>query len=88
MTLATPTVPDMSKIKPHNRSAAWLKSVAEDRAKMYSLKKRAEEFQSRVADEIVLRKYGGQIEADFAIFPTIEMKRVFTTVFQNSRTGF
>lgn len=76
MTLATPTIPDMSKVKLHNRATAWYKSVAQDKAKMYSLKKRAEEFQSRVVDEIVRRNFGGQIEADFTIFPTIEMKRV------------
>lgn len=76
MSLATQKFPAMYKIKPGNGTHAWKKHFAEEKDKMLNLKRRAEEFQSKVAAEIVGRKFGGQIERDFTVFPTIEMTKV------------
>lgn len=76
MTLATPKFPQMYKAKPGNGPGAWEKHFAEERDKMLSLKRRAEDFKTKVAAEIVKRKFGGQIETDFTVFPTIEMTKV------------
>lgn len=76
MALANPKLPSTTNIKPHNRAAAWRKNLVEENDKMLSLRRRAEDFQSKVASEIVKRKFGGQIQTDFTIFPTIEMKKV------------
>ncbi|XP_030761561.1 dynactin subunit 1 isoform X2 [Sitophilus oryzae] len=73
MTLAKPTFPAVYKVKPGNGQAAWMRHFAEEQNKITDLKRRAEEFQTRVAKEAVLRKYGGKIEADFNVFPTKEM---------------
>ncbi|KAF5304178.1 hypothetical protein FQR65_LT08072 [Abscondita terminalis] len=75
MTLATPKFPSLSNVKPGNGPAAWKKHFAEENDKMYDLKKRADEFRSKVAAEIVKRKFGGQIETDFVVFPTIELTK-------------
>lgn len=79
-TLATPKFPSIYKLKPGNGPAAWQKHFAEENEKMLRLKRRADEFRARVAEEIVRRKYGGHVEADFAVFPTIEMKKVLSFV--------
>ncbi|KAK5644921.1 hypothetical protein RI129_006221 [Pyrocoelia pectoralis] len=73
MTLATPTFPSVSKIKPGNGPAMWKKHFLGERDKIFGLKLRAEHFRTKVAAEIVKRKFGGQIETDFVVFPTVEM---------------
>lgn len=85
-TLATPKFPAIYKLKPGNGPAAWQKHFAEENDKMLYLKRRAEEFQAKVAAEIVRRKYGGHVEADFAVFPTIEMKKVCDTFYKLGST--
>lgn len=75
MTLATPKFPAVYTAKPGSGVGMWKKHFAEEDDRLRSLKLRAEEFQSKVAAEIVKRKYGGQVEADFAIFPTCEMTK-------------
>lgn len=76
MALASPQFPSIYKLKPGNGPAAWQKHFAEQNAKVLHLKHRAEEFQTRVAHAAVQRKYGGFIESDFTIFPTVEMSKV------------
>ncbi|XP_049823261.1 dynactin subunit 1 isoform X2 [Aethina tumida] len=75
MTLAKPTFPSIWKLKPGNGPAAWQKHFVEEQQKMLSLKRRAEEFQLKVAAESVKRKYGGRIDTDFTMFPTKEMAK-------------
>lgn len=75
-TLATPKFPAIYKLKAGSGPAAWQRHFAEENVKMLSLKRRADDFRGKVAAEIVRRKYGGHIETDFAVFPTIEMKKV------------
>lgn len=85
MTLATPKFP---QIYSNNKSSsgigtgqiAWQKHFAEENHKLLELKRRADEFRSKVAREIVSRKYGGRVEADFTVFPTIEMVKVCTII--------
>lgn len=76
ITLASPQFPSIYKLKPGNGPAAWQKHFAEQNAKILLLKRKAEEFQTRVAHVAVQRKYGGFIETDFTIFPTVEMSKV------------
>ncbi|XP_063907732.1 dynactin subunit 1 isoform X2 [Zophobas morio] len=73
MSLAKPNFPQIYKVKAGNGPAAWQKHFAEERDKMLDLGRRAKDFQSKVANEIVRRKLGGKVEADFTVFPTIEM---------------
>lgn len=74
--LATPKFPPIYKVKPGNGQAAWKKHFAEENDRMLGLKRRADDFSTRVAAEVVRRKFGGHVEADFSVFPTIEMKKV------------
>lgn len=55
---------------------AWNKHFAEEHCKWLDLEKRAQDFQSRVAECILKKKEGGRIKADFAMFPTNEMTKV------------
>lgn len=76
MTLAKPKFPPIYKAKPEQCSAAWQKHFAEEANRILTLKAKAEEFQTKVAKEIVKRKYGGHIQTDLTIFPTVEMAKV------------
>ncbi|XP_044259661.1 dynactin subunit 1 isoform X3 [Tribolium madens] len=73
LSLAKPKFPQIYKVKPGNGPAAWKKHFAEENDKLMDLNRRAREFQTKVANEIIKRKMGGRVEADFAVFPTIEM---------------
>lgn len=73
MNLAKPTFPPIYKVKPGNGVQAWQKHFAEERDRMLDLNRKTEEFRARVAKEIVKRKSGGRVEADFTVFPTLEM---------------
>ncbi|KAL1514252.1 hypothetical protein ABEB36_003539 [Hypothenemus hampei] len=73
MTLAKPVFPAVYKVKPGNGQAVWMRHFFTQQSKIADLKKRAEEFQARVAQETIKRKYGGRINADFNVFPTKEM---------------
>ncbi|XP_017784402.1 PREDICTED: dynactin subunit 1 isoform X2 [Nicrophorus vespilloides] len=75
MNLAKPRFPPIYKVQPGNGPAAWQKHFAEERDRMMALKRRADDFQSKVTAEAVRRKFGGSIETDFTIFPTIEMTK-------------
>lgn len=75
-TLAKPTFPPIYKAKPGQGTAAWRKHFAEEANKLLALKSKSDDFQNKVAKEIIKRKYGGRIETDCTIFPTIEMKKV------------
>lgn len=76
MALAKPTFPAIYKVLPGNRAAAWQRHFLDEKNKIFNLQRRAELFQSKVAAEAVKRKFGGQIETDFTIFPTKEMTKV------------
>lgn len=76
MTLARPTFPAIYKLSPSNRISAWQRHFIEEENKMLTLQRRAEQFQSKVANEAVKRKFGAKIQTDFAIFPTKEMTKV------------
>lgn len=76
MSLAKPVFPPIYKVKPGNGQAAWLRHFADEQNKIADLKRRAEQFQAKVAQETVKRKYGGRIDADFNVFPTREMVKV------------
>lgn len=76
MTLAKPTFPAIYKVSPANRPTAWQRHFVEEKNKIFNLQKRAEQFQTKVATEAVIRKFGGKIETDFTIFPTKEMTKV------------
>lgn len=85
MELAKPKFPPIYKVKPEQCSAAWQKHFAEEADRILALKSKSEEFQSKVAKEIVNRKYGGHVETDFAVFPTVEMTRVsFYIIFRQA----
>ncbi|XP_031349690.1 dynactin subunit 1 isoform X2 [Photinus pyralis] len=75
MTLATPKFPSISKMKPGSGREMWKKHFVEEEDKMLHLKLRADQFRTKVAAEIVNRKFGGQIETDFVVFPTLEMTK-------------
>ncbi|KAF7279198.1 hypothetical protein GWI33_007604 [Rhynchophorus ferrugineus] len=75
MALARPTFPAIYKLAPGNGTAAWVKHFAEEQNKINSLKRRAEEFQAKVAREAIKRKNGGRIDANFTMFPTKEMAK-------------
>lgn len=74
--MAKPVFPPVYKAKSGNGAHAWVKHFAEEHDKMLNLKRRAEDFQCKVANEAMKRKYGGFVEADFTIFPTVEMTKV------------
>lgn len=76
MTLAKPTFPQIYKLKPGNGPTAWKKHFIEENDKLLDLKRRAGEFQTKVANEMVKRKAGGRVDADFTVFPTIQMVKV------------
>nr|XP_015838702.1 PREDICTED: dynactin subunit 1 isoform X2 [Tribolium castaneum] len=78
MSLAKPKFPQIYKVKPGNGPAAWKKHFAEENDKLADLNRRAREFQTKVANEIIKRKMGGRVEADFAVFPTIEMVKALS----------
>lgn len=73
MSLAKPTFPPIYKVKPGNGQEAWLRHFTDEQNRIATLKRRAEMFQAKVAQEAIRRKFGGKIEADFNIFPTKEM---------------
>lgn len=73
MSLAKPTFPPIYKVKPGNGQEAWVRHFAEEQNRIADLRRRAENFQTKVANEMIKRKYGGRIVADFNIFPTKEM---------------
>ncbi|XP_050506481.1 dynactin subunit 1 isoform X1 [Diabrotica virgifera virgifera] len=75
MNLAKPTFPSIYKLKPGNGPAAWKRHFAEEQNKLLAFNKAKEEFQAKVAAEIVKRKVGGKVEADLATFPTKEMTK-------------
>ena len=75
-TLANPQFPPVYKAKPGMGVNMWKKHFAEEKDKILSLKLRAEEFQSKVAQEAVKRQFGGYVESDFKMFPTAEMTKV------------
>ncbi|KAF5292478.1 hypothetical protein FQA39_LY14025 [Lamprigera yunnana] len=76
VTLATPKFPVTSKVKSGSGPIVWRKHFSEEKDKMLNLKKRTDTFRAKVASEIVKRKFGGQIETDFVVFPTVEMTNV------------
>ncbi|RZC39748.1 dynactin subunit 1 [Asbolus verrucosus] len=78
MNLAKPKFPQVYKVKPGNGPAVWQKHFAEENDRLLDLNRRAKEFQAKVASEIVKRKLGGRVEADFAVFPTIEMVKALS----------
>ncbi|CAG9857585.1 unnamed protein product [Phyllotreta striolata] len=73
--LAKPTFPAVHKLKSGNGPAAWKRHFAEEESKLLLLKRKREEFEAKVAAEIVQRKFGGRIESDLAVFPTKEMTK-------------
>ncbi|CAH1099765.1 unnamed protein product [Psylliodes chrysocephalus] len=73
--LAKPTFPSISKLKPGNGPAAWKRHFAEEQNKLLTLKRKRDDFQSKVAAEAVRRKFGGKIESDLTVFPTKEMTK-------------
>lgn len=77
LTLAKPKFPSVYKYKAHNMTQVWNKHFAEERCIWLNLEKKAEDFQSRVTANILKKKEGGHIQADFAVFPTIEMKKAY-----------
>ncbi|XP_025834813.1 dynactin subunit 1 [Agrilus planipennis] len=77
LTLATPRFPSIYKAKNGNGPALWKKHLIEETDRLLDLRRRSEEFQTRVAAEVVKRKHGGQIETDLTIFPTAEMTKAF-----------
>lgn len=81
MTLATPKFPAVSMAKPGHAMNLWKRHFAAEDDRLRSLKMRAEAFQDKVAKEIVKRKFGGQVEADFTVFPTAEMTKVCTRIY-------
>lgn len=76
MSLAKPVVPQIYKLKPGSTKEAFTKHFTDQRQRIAALKMRAEQFQNKVAREVVKRKYGGRIDADFTVFPTKEMTKV------------
>lgn len=76
MALAKPTFPAVYKVKPGNGPAAWQRHFVEEQNRILDLKRRAEQFQTRVAEETVKRKCGGRIQTDLTLFPTKEMTKV------------
>jgi len=75
MSLAKPTFPPVYKVKPGNGQNAWLRHFTEEQNRIAQLKRRAEHFQTKVAQETIKRKYGGRIDSDFNVFPTKEMAK-------------
>lgn len=76
MSLAKPIVPQIYKLKPGSTKEAFTKHFTDQRQRIAALKMRAQQFQDKVAREVVKRKYGGRINADFTVFPTKEMAKV------------
>ncbi|KAL3270021.1 hypothetical protein HHI36_009077 [Cryptolaemus montrouzieri] len=77
VTLARPKFPPVYECRSGNVEQAWKKHFAEERDKWLNLQKTTEEFQAKVAAEILKRRKGGRVEADFAIFPTSEMAKAY-----------
>ncbi|XP_049862850.1 dynactin subunit 1 isoform X4 [Schistocerca gregaria] len=77
--LATPKVVDISKRFPGSKE--WLdhnapaKHLANEAARLKHLREKVAQLESEAAKFLVKRKTGGKIEADFAVFPTVEMKK-------------
>lgn len=78
LALATPKFPSLYKAKPGNVTLVLQKHVAERNSQILNLKLKAEEFQRKVMNEAIKRKFGGNIETDFTVFPTIEMSKVMS----------
>ncbi|KAK9712383.1 Dynein associated protein [Popillia japonica] len=79
-TLAKPEFPPVYNAKRGNGMNAWIKHFSEEEDKMLNLKNRVDEFRSKVAEQVIKRKHGGYVEADFTIFPTVEMTKAFKEV--------
>ncbi|XP_044753810.1 dynactin subunit 1 isoform X2 [Coccinella septempunctata] len=77
LNLAKPKFPSVYKYKANNMAQAWNKHFAEEHSKWLDLERRAQNFQSRVAENILKKKEGGRIKADFATFPTNEMTKAY-----------
>lgn len=73
--MAKPKFPPISNSKPGQGYGMWQKHFAEERDKMLSLKRRADEFQAKVTAEVVKRKFGGRVQSDFGVFPTTELTK-------------
>ncbi|XP_066262436.1 dynactin subunit 1 [Euwallacea similis] len=73
MYMAKPIIPSMRNVKPADVQEAWARHFAQDADKKAAFKMRAEQFQAKVVQEVVKRKHGGRIQADFNVFPTKEM---------------
>lgn len=90
-TLATPKVVDISNRKPG--TVAWLDKSApknhliSELDRLQVLKNRADQLFTKVTAEVIQRKCGGKIEADFTVFPTKEMTKVsFFFIITSSNT--
>lgn len=91
MSLAKPVVPQIYKLKPGSTKEAFTKHFTDQRQRIAALKMRAQQFQDKVTREVVKRKYGGRIDADFTVFPTKEMTKVsffFNEQFKDVNTPF
>lgn len=83
-TLAKPEFPPVYNAKRGNGMNAWIKHFSEEEDKMLNLKNRVDEFRSKVAEQVIKRKHGGYVEADFTIFPTVEMTKVKSIYYLSS----
>ncbi|PSN47810.1 Dynactin subunit 1 [Blattella germanica] len=78
--MVNPKVIDISNRAPG--TPAWLDRLAPanylvtEINKMQDLQKRVDELQADVIREVVKRKTGGRVKADFALFPSREMTKV------------
>lgn len=86
MSLAKPVVPQIYKLKPGSTKEAFTKHFTDQRQRIAALKMRAQQFQDKVTREVVKRKYGGRIDADFTVFPTKEMTKVSFFLMNNLKT--
>lgn len=77
--MANPKVVDISSRVPGTPS--WLDRLApanhliQEATKVQDLQKRVEHLQAEVVQEVVKRKAGGSVKADFALFPSKEMTK-------------
>ncbi|XP_067011702.2 dynactin subunit 1 isoform X2 [Anabrus simplex] len=80
-TLACPKVVDISKRVPG--SEAWLDKTApanhlvKEVARMQAVRDKVTSLMSDVAKEMVRRKKGGRVEADFTMFPSKELTKAY-----------
>lgn len=69
-------VPVYNAKKPGEGKTICKKFFAEEEDKVNNLKLKAQKFRAKVAALILKKKPGSQIEADFNIFPTMELTKV------------